>query len=1239
MDENEFLVLLQAKLDEAKSKGNINTDIDKIQGQLNKLKLQAIIDENSIKNITDQLSKILNQKITVSNIAVDGSQAVKSAQQTGKQIKDAVESSLKSINSVKLKGLSNEFKLGKLTDMKEIRQQVDGLSKELNSLAKQYITAVGNGNADAIQNITNKISNQAEILRTTLNEFGRINVGELYGTLDSDKNFLKYFKGKTFYVPEQEVKELKYYGDSIGKINQKLQGLGIKLTTVKDKGVELNSVWEEMITQTGRVDLSGIENSADQLKRIAEELRAARGNVYGDNLLENAGKYNAADLKIDNWMKAVTDEGAKVAQVYQQVSADTIQSSNTVADTVIQNEEKKQQAIQQTANIYRDLSSGKSIVKSGVGVINFEGTNNAAKEAQQYFRELLKDERAIIATTENFGKNNNLTSFTVNIKRASGEVESLKYALDMLKDDAGNIEQKFYRLNGSSIGDTGAIRQIRTIENTIADYTAKLAQFKSTNNNILSGLSAPLSDFENKLKGLHNGTVSIDELKNSFSSLNAEASKITSNLSGELNKVDKAVRNISKGNETISGLRAEFKGLSNMPKEINSELTKLSKGLQNIKKIESAEGRTANWSLAYKEWQNEVDILTAKLRVLKKEQSNSASTQVFKTSDLRKAKIPYMTKVSNTIEKQMEEIQKMANAKGWQNFNVKGFEQSDGLIKSLTLTVTEAEGAVKKLNFQREQLQGKGKAQPGLMQTGDIEVIKTAAQAQEELAQKTEKTTAKIKEQNALQADKIQFKMDTGGYESKVESLIAKTRQWTDENGNARISTVNLSKAFNDLTIASNNYANSPTEENQRALISAEKELDAQIKSVTNSVKNMNSQLAKDSAVSSLHNKVADFMSKNGRAVKYSGEFNRIFNETAQGVKVTKDQLVKLNQEFDNSVVRARNAGKLGKTFFQTIKENMRSFSYWTSSTFLVMQGVTKVKQAVSELKEINSIMTEISKVSQMTSKELEQLGSSAFESASKYGKKASDYLTGIRDFSRGGFRGEKANEMAELSVLAQAAGDMSAELSNKYLIATDSAYKLNGEISKLNDILDGQNYIANNNTISMEFLADATKVTASQAASAGIAVEQMSAAIGVMGAVTQEDGEVAGRAFKAILMNLQQVKGELDDGEIIDDESLTKYEKACNGLGVSLKEVKNGVLSLRDPMKVLEELSESYTALDKSDVRRANLINAVGGKYRGNHLNALLEHWNMYEEMLEDYANGSGSAMNEAMKSANNWE
>ena len=70
--ENEFLIELQAKLDEAKSKNNLNRDIDTIQAQLNELKLQAIIDDATISELVKQLERVLNQKITISNINVDG---------------------------------------------------------------------------------------------------------------------------------------------------------------------------------------------------------------------------------------------------------------------------------------------------------------------------------------------------------------------------------------------------------------------------------------------------------------------------------------------------------------------------------------------------------------------------------------------------------------------------------------------------------------------------------------------------------------------------------------------------------------------------------------------------------------------------------------------------------------------------------------------------------------------------------------------------------------------------------------------------------------------------------------------------------------------------------------------------------------------------------------------------------------------------------------------------------------
>ena len=164
-------------------------------------------------------------------------------------------------------------------------------------------------------------------------------------------------------------------------------------------------------------------------------------------------------------------------------------------------EQKKQQAYQQTANVQQQVVESESLIKSDANVATFDYTKNAAREASEYFQQLLKDENAVISVSERFGQLNGLTSFTVNVKRATGEVESLRYALKPILDSDGNETGEFYFGNvGAELNNSGAIKQIKDIENAFSDYTAKLSQFKSTNSEILSGLTTPLSDFETKLE-------------------------------------------------------------------------------------------------------------------------------------------------------------------------------------------------------------------------------------------------------------------------------------------------------------------------------------------------------------------------------------------------------------------------------------------------------------------------------------------------------------------------------------------------------------------------------------------------------------------------------------------------------------------------------------------------------------------------------------------------------------------
>lgn len=321
----------------------------------------------------------------------------------------------------------------------------------------------------------------------------------------------------------------------------------------------------------------------------------------------------------------------------------------------------------------------------------------------------------------------------------------------------------------------------------------------------------------------------------------------------------------------------------------------------------------------------------------------------------------------------------------------------------------------------------------------------------------TQLSRVKAETKSMAQVNKIQLSMGDGTYESKVDALVAKTQQWTDKNGEARISTNELTKAFDQLTTASNNYANSPTEAHQKALIASEKELDKQIKTVTNSVRSMNAELAKDSKVSSLHNQLADFMSKNGKAVRYFGkDLKDIFNQTGQGAKLTNQELAVLKQRFIDIQNTARNTGKLGKTWFQTLREGMSSFSYWTSSTFLVMKAIQSIKGGIRSVIELDTALVDLRKTTTMTYGELEKFYYQANEVAKQMGVTTAEIINQASAWSRLGYSSaEAASKMAKYSsMFASISPGMNVDTATDGLVSVMKAFDIGND--NPDDVLDG---------------------------------------------------------------------------------------------------------------------------------------------------------------------------------------
>lgn len=306
---------------------------------------------------------------------------------------------------------------------------------------------------------------------------------------------------------------------------------------------------------------------------------------------------------------------------------------------------------------------------------------------------------------------------------------------------------------------------------------------------------------------------------------------------------------------------------------------------------------------------------------------------------------------------------------------------------------------------------------------------------------------------------------------------------------------------------------------------------------------------------------------------------------------------------------------------------------------FKVIESLTgdlpKVKEAIEELRQVDTLLTQISKTSQNLSlADLTRMGDASFHMAGEYGKSAADYLTGIQEASQAGY--QDAQGIAELSLALQTAGDMTSQLASQLIQATDEAYNMNGSVERLTAALDGMVSISSHNTLNMEELSQGVSSISSTAASLGVSAAQATAALGAMMDATRDSGSDTAQAFQSILLYTRQIS---DSSAGINADGLKEYEEACAALNIKLKETRDGVVSLRNPMDILGELSLAYNKLSDSDSRKTGLLSALGEESQSKHLDALLRRWDTYESMLYQYTTGAGAMADKVSMTADSWE
>lgn len=356
-------------------------------------------------------------------------------------------------------------------------------------------------------------------------------------------------------------------------------------------------------------------------------------------------------------------------------------------------------------------------------------------------------------------------------------------------------------------------------------------------------------------------------------------------------------------------------------------------------------------------------------------------------------------------------------------------------------------------------------------------------------------------------------------------------------------------------------------------------------------------------------------------AADSAGVFERAFLNSSDKVQKGTKEMTEKN-------------GLLGDSFTNVYLKMLQ----WQVMGTIVSKTIGAFRDAISTMKAVDDEMVTVRKVTGFTAEQMEKLRDRAYETASAYGEAADEYLNSVAAFARAGY-GEQADALAELATKTKLVGDTNAETAQQFLLSVDAAYQYKGDIEALTKVLDGANEIDNKYATSIEKLAEGLGTVAPVAAQAHVGIDELTAAIGTITAVTQRSGSEAARAFRALVLNIVgDTKTEIDEGVTWTTGEIAGLRDVIREYAPAAYEAAKATGEVIDPMEAIGGLAQSMKDGLLTEQKLMEMVSDIGGKLRTSQLLALIQNWDMYQSMLKDYANAVGSADKEISNAMDSW-
>lgn len=377
-------------------------------------------------------------------------------------------------------------------------------------------------------------------------------------------------------------------------------------------------------------------------------------------------------------------------------------------------------------------------------------------------------------------------------------------------------------------------------------------------------------------------------------------------------------------------------------------------------------------------------------------------------------------------------------------------------------------------------------------------------------------------------------------------------------------------------------------------------------------------------------NKILSYLTENTKAAK---KYGSTLQELAQQYKqiTTVEEKAQLDSAFKNLQSRISAEGLTGKSGIDEFKRAFKQIGQFAGIYGTIQNVLMEVpSQVIGSVKDVDSAMTNLYKVTDESQSRYSKYLDTAANNATELGRSMSSYISQTSEWSKLGYSLDDSEQLSKLSSMYANVGEVSDDTAVSDMVTAMKAFNI--QASDAESIIDQLNILGNNFATSSADLGEGLSNSASSLSTAGNDLGHSLAMLTGMSEITQSAPE-AGNALKILAMRVRGYDEQTDSytndteelsGAIAD---LTKTAKTPGGISLFTDDTKQ---TYKDTYTLMEQISEIYD--DLTDKNKAELLEKLAGKNRGNQIAALIQSFQsgQVQKAYQDTLNAEGSAQQE---------